>query len=230
MHLLFATNFLSSWIVWLNLHFFAFPDLYPEHNAKWCECLSRSIFSSINELWQQIWCILCRFGQSQGLHPKALIKIPISHRFSYYTINFLSQEGLESESYCIYDQEHCIHSSMLYRTVRTAETYNKFFLDLEAKLQSFSKMIGEMVVVGVRCRKPKVDCEHDIRLNDAVNMMTKMELFISKSNLRLKLYAFKHNIGDTTTNQWLSSQLLAPQPQETPQVTIRSTRINSKFD
>jgi hypothetical protein len=30
--------------------FFPFPDLYQEHNMKWCNCLTRLIFTSIEEL------------------------------------------------------------------------------------------------------------------------------------------------------------------------------------
>jgi hypothetical protein len=46
-------------------------------------------------------------------------------------------------------------------------------------------MIGEMAVVGIRRRKPKIGMKYDVRLNDAVNMTTMVELYISKSKLRL---------------------------------------------
>jgi len=57
---------LSRDLVELNRStFFAFPDLYEEHNMQWCECLARTIFSSIDDLRIQLWHVLCRFGQSQ---------------------------------------------------------------------------------------------------------------------------------------------------------------------
>jgi hypothetical protein len=67
--------------------FYPFPDLFVEYNGKWCECFSRSIFSGIVQLHQELWRFLCRYGQSQGHNPKVLIKIPISQNFSFYIVN-----------------------------------------------------------------------------------------------------------------------------------------------
>jgi len=63
--------------------FHSFPDMHPSHVEYWCECYGRSIFTSINYLRQEIWLVLCRYKQSQGMFPK-------------YTISFFFQQFLPS--------------------------------------------------------------------------------------------------------------------------------------
>jgi hypothetical protein len=41
------------------------PNLHPEHENRYCECIGRSIFSSIEFLRQEIRRILCHYGQRQ---------------------------------------------------------------------------------------------------------------------------------------------------------------------
>jgi hypothetical protein len=115
--------------------FYPFPDLFAEYNGKWCECFSRSIFSGIVQLPQELWRFLCRYGQSQGHNPKVLIKIPISQNFSFDIVNNLVQLGLQSQLHSISDQERCIHSLFLFGTVRVCTTYAYCNLDMEAKLE-----------------------------------------------------------------------------------------------
>jgi hypothetical protein len=57
---LFASTVLFSRRILNRSTFFAFPDLYEEHNMQWCECLARTIFSSIDDLRIQLWRVLCR--------------------------------------------------------------------------------------------------------------------------------------------------------------------------
>ena len=198
---------------------------------KWCECLGRSIFTAIDDLRQELWRILCRFGQSQGLFPKGTIKQPISSHFSYYICNFLTQNGINSEEMVIYDQDRRIQSKLLYRTVKTGSTYHFFNIDSDSKLQSFSRMVGEMGVVGIQRRRPKVNSEQSLCINDAINVASKIELYVSSSKLRLRVHAFKHQVSDQTENLWLQRQLSANiAPQQTPRTEVQSVRLNSKFD
>jgi hypothetical protein len=97
-------------------------------------------------------------------------------------------------------------------------------------LQSLKNLLGEMAFVGIRRRKPKSGSEEYVRLNDTVNMTSKVELYISKFKLRLRIFAFKHQVGNTTTNQWLTGQFSAGATQQTPQAPVRRQQINSKFD
>jgi len=60
--------------------FHSFPDMHPSHVEYWCECYGRSIFTSIDYLRQEIWRVLCRYGQSQGMFPK--------HTISFFSNNF----------------------------------------------------------------------------------------------------------------------------------------------
>ncbi len=69
--------------------------------------------------------------------------------------------------------------------------------------------------------------EVDCRLNDAINMMKKLELYISNNQLHICVHAFKHIVGNTTNNAWLRSQLSANPGRQN---NICSLRIKSKFD
>jgi hypothetical protein len=50
--------------------FHCFPDQNPVHAAAWSECYSRTIFYCIDQLRQEIWRFLFRYGQSQGNFPQ----------------------------------------------------------------------------------------------------------------------------------------------------------------
>jgi hypothetical protein len=209
---------------------FSFPDFYPEHNAKWSDCCSRAVFFGICDLRQELWRFLCRYGQSQGHHPKTLIKLSISQTFSFYIANYLVQVGVLPQFCVITDQERRIYSSLLYRSVRAPTTYSFFNLDSEEKIDFFGKLIGDFSLVGIRARRPKLDKDFDVKRNDALNMVTKMEVYLSHTKLRLKVYAFKHLVGDTTQHQWLSKQLSITTPAMQGGELSNTVRINSRFD
>jgi hypothetical protein len=81
----FRQSLISNTLVQLNNDcFFEFPDLYPEHQLRYCDCFGRSIFSSIDHLRQELWRFLCRYGQSQGLFPKGTVKFLITEQFSFF--------------------------------------------------------------------------------------------------------------------------------------------------
>ncbi len=115
----------------------------------------------------------------------------------------------------------------MYRSVHLVENYVYFNLDSIDRLAALTRIIGEMAVIGVRLRQPKVNSDHAIRTMDAVNMTTKLELYFSSSKLRLKVDAFEHIIGQPTQNVWLREQLSAVPvvPQQGRPLCLRS-----KFD
>jgi hypothetical protein len=53
------------------------------------------------------------------------------------------------------------------------------------------KMIGEMAAIGIKRWRPKGNLEYAVQGNDAINMSSKIELYISRSKLRLRVHAFK---------------------------------------
>jgi hypothetical protein len=95
-----------------------------------------------------LWWFLCRYGQSQGHHPKTLIKLSISQTFSFYIANYLVQVGVLPQFCVITDQEQRIYSSLLYHSVRAPTTYSFFNLDTEEKIEFFGKLIGDFSPVG----------------------------------------------------------------------------------
>ncbi len=140
------------------------------------------------------------------------------------------QVGVLPQFCVITDQEQRIYSSLLYHSVRAPTTYSFFNLDTEEKIDFFGKLIGDFSLVGIRARRPKLDKDFDVKRNDALNMVTKMEVYLSHTKLRLKVYAFKHLVGDTTQHQWLSKQLSITTPAMQGGELSNTVRINSRFD
>jgi hypothetical protein len=170
-------SFASNQLVELHsFTFFPFSDLYLEYNIRWYDCLGRSIFTSIEVVRQEMWRMLCNFGQSQGFFPKGTIKLPISNQFSYYMFNFLMQEGMHSQLLSIHDQERRVQSSLTYRSMKTSEMYHYIVFNDETTLQSLKNLLGNVAFVGIRRQKPKSESEEYLRLNDAVNITSKVEL------------------------------------------------------
>lgn len=214
-----------------NKTFFEFPDLYPEHEMRYCDCFGRSIFSSIEHLRQELWRFLCRYGQSQGLFPKGTIKLVITPQFSFYVSNFLANDSMECTSLEARDMERRVQYHLMYRMVQTKESFQLFNFDSEAKLASFQKLIGEMSIVGVRMKRPRLSTEFEVSMNSLLNMTSQIELYLSSMKLKLKCHAFGHVIGnDRPSNEWLALQLTQRLPQGTIQEQARSIRINSRFD
>ncbi len=75
-----------------------------------------------------------------------------------------------------------------------------------------------------------MDAEHDLKINDALNVVTKMELFVCSTKIRIKVRAVKHIVGDTAQMEWLRRELhLCPAAQPRPVLT-QAIRIHSRFD
>ncbi len=215
-----------------NATFMEFPDLHPEHENRYCECIGRSIFCSIEFLRQELWRILCRYGQSQGHFPKGTVKMSISPMFSYYVLNYLSLEGIDFISVFHPEIRRRIQYKLMYRMVEAKDSYFLFDFDSEAKIAALQKLIGEMSVVGVRVKKPRKGEEFQVNVNCTLNMSSRIELYLGKRMLKVKVHAFKHIIGaDTCNHAWLSMQLAQRAPcQQQDEEATRSIRLNSRFD
>ena len=96
-----------------NTNFFPFPDMYPEHRSLWSECVGRNIYSSIDSLRQELWRILCRYGQSQGMFPIGSLKIMVSSYFSHFLVSRLTMGGVVPEEVQLSDQHRRIHTNVV---------------------------------------------------------------------------------------------------------------------
>ena len=92
----------------------------------------------------QIWSISRIFPEG--------VKLPISNQFSYYMLNFLTQEGMHSQLLTIHDQERRVQSSLTYRSMKTSEMYHYIVFNDETTLQSLKNLLGEMAFHCVRVR------------------------------------------------------------------------------
>jgi hypothetical protein len=151
--------------------------------------------------------------------------------FAHYMTSKLTAEEISGEEVTIYDKHHRIQSTLIYQAVRVGENYSFFSLDSSPKIAAFTKIFGEMSVAGKRRWMPKVDAEHGYRQSDAVNMTTKLEVYISTTKLRARVPAFKQIVGKTVEDDWLWVQLSAyPIEQQAVLPVARTLLITAKFD
>jgi hypothetical protein len=75
-----------------------------------------------------------------------------------------------------------------------------------------------------------LDADHDLKINDALNVVTKMERFVCSTKIRIKVVAFKHLVGDTTQNEWFSRQLPLRPTAQRSEISTQIVQLNSRFD
>jgi hypothetical protein len=158
--------------------------------------------------------------------------VDTSNFFLYYVSNYLSLEGIDSIPVYQHEIGRRIQYKLMYRMAKAKDLYSLFDFDSEVKMASLQKLIGEMSVVGVRVRKPRKNEELQVSLNSTLNMSSRIELYLSKRMLKVKVHAFKYNVGsDTCNHAWLSMQLAQRTPCQQPGTEVtRSIRLNSRFD
>jgi hypothetical protein len=91
--------------------------------------------------------------------------------------------------------------NLLYRMVSIQVRYLFCSLDSEEKNCRLTRVIGSMSGLGVRKRMPrkKTNSESIIRLIDIINVIKKIELYGNVSSIKLRLFAFRHQVGQPTT-------------------------------
>jgi hypothetical protein len=213
--------------------FYCFPDLHPHHNAMWTKCYGRTIFLSLDHLRQEIWKFLFRYGQAQGLYPRQLCNLYYPLQFTNYLCIFLHRAGIPFTCHTLSEPQRRLDTTLNYHIISTADHYNVFCLDNCEQLQKLSQLIGATSVFGVRKRKPKKGSEHPTVDFDAMNILSRIDLYISYCKVKMRLYAYNHIVGvDATDNQHLISHLGTTQSRisesiDEPPRPISTLRINS---
>jgi hypothetical protein len=105
------------------------------------------------------------------------------------------------------------------------------------KAYGFTDFLGTISVFEIRKKLPRKDWEEGVRNFDLVNIISKIDLYISSSKLQLRAFAYRHTIGLPTSCPMLLAQLgqveVARPGSEIAAVQTRSSsqiRIKSKFD
>jgi hypothetical protein len=218
-----------------HLSFHCFPDLADVYQNYWGECYSRSIFSSIEYLQQEIWRNLCRYGVKQGLFPKPMFKAYVSPNFTSYLTRSLNCDQIPSHLVVSSDPQRRINLYLRYQIISVRQTLQYFEINGEEQLESFASIFGMMSIFDIRVWMPQKEFERGIRVLDAVNCMSKVELFIGQSHVKCKMHCFKHLVGEPTENGLLSNQIQPSLPPPQMNITVETCcmaalAIGSKFD
>mmetsp|Transcript_16997 Transcript_16997/g.24214 ORF Transcript_16997/g.24214 Transcript_16997/m.24214 type:complete len:214 (+) Transcript_16997:733-1374(+) len=165
------------------------------------------------------------------MFPKQSVRLNFPAQFLHYLRCYLSDAGVQTQTITVSDPQRRIKPCLIYKMVTYQETQHCFLLDDEEKIQVFSRLLGETAVFGIRKRKPKIGTEFATSERDAGNVLSKVELFLSMSYLKIRVHAFKYLVGDETNNFHLLAQLSDSQPPSQSRMEAPPTlRINSKFD
>jgi hypothetical protein len=133
------------------------------------------------------------------------------------------------------EPHHQLDARLIYRAISITEPYKVYSLDSFERLVVFCELIGGTSIFGIRKQKPKLGTEATTKVLDTMNVLNRIDLYVSYSKVQLHLYASRHIVGvDTTINTMLQQHLgeipdaAAEQRLEPPQNSV--LRVNSKFD
>jgi hypothetical protein len=96
--------------------------------------------------------------------------------------------------------------------------------------------MGTMSIFGVRKKMPRKDAEIAIRNFELANAISRIDIYINLSKIKMLLFAFRHTVGDPTACNRLLAQIgTAAAPEERIADTIETRvsptlRLRSKFD
>jgi hypothetical protein len=131
-----------------------------------------------------------------------------------------------------------IEVNLLYRMVSAQFKYLYFALNTEEKISSLSGIIGSMSVCSIWKGIPRksMDSESVMRVNDLINVVDKMDLYVNSSRVKLCRFTFWHQVGQPTSLARLLAHVGNPEPREEVAVASVPTRagamlrIDSAFD
>jgi hypothetical protein len=203
---------------------------------KYCFQMKQLVGENVTEyLRQEIWGNLCHFGEKQGLFPKPMFQAYVSPNFTSYLTRLLNSDLIPSHLVVSSDPQHCINLYLRYQIISVRQTFQYFEIDGEEQLKSFASIFGMMSIFGIHVRMPWKEFERGIRVLDAVNCTSKVELFIGQSHVKCKLHCFKHLVGEPNENGLLSYHIQPSLPPPQMNITVETQSmaalaIGSKFD
>jgi hypothetical protein len=93
-----------------------------------------------------------------------------------------------------------------------------------------------MSIFGIRKKMPQKDAEIAIRNFDLVNAISRIDMYINLSKIKMRLFVFRHTIGDPTACSRLHAQAgtaAAPEEHCAEAIETRASstlRLHSKFN
>jgi hypothetical protein len=161
----------------------------------------------IDQLHKEVWRFLFRYGHSQGDFPRQLLSLAFPLLFTHYLCTELERAQVHGQFRVEKETYHRLDPKLLYRMVVVEVQYKWYSLHSPEQLNFFCGIIGSTSTIGIRKRKPKLGHEETTRLFDALNITSKMDLFISYGKLKAGIHAKRHIIGvDKTENALVLAQ------------------------
>jgi len=146
-------------------------------------------------------------GHSQGDFPRQLLSLAFPVLFTHYLCTELERAQVHGQFHGEKETYHRLDPNILYRMVVVEEQYKWYSLHSPKQLNIFCGIIGSTSTIGIRKRKPKLGHEETTRLFDALNITSKMDLFISYGKVKVRMHAKWHIIGvDNTENALVLAQ------------------------
>jgi hypothetical protein len=152
--------------------------------------------------------------------------------FTHYLCTELERAQVHGQFRVEKETYRRLDPKLLYRTVVVEEQYKWYSLHSPEQLNIFCGIIGSTSTIGIRKRKPKLGHEETTRLFDALNITSKMDLFISYGKVKACIHAKRHIIGvDNSEDALVLAQSNFNMEKQTQlQQEASVLRINFKFD
>lgn len=99
--------------------------------------------------------------------------------FATYLKGKMTNVGLmsEPEPQMISDLHRRVQDKLNFCSVKVCDSFLLYVIQSPEAIHLFSRIIGEMSVIGIRKHMPKVDVERVCGQHDSLNMLQKIELF-----------------------------------------------------
>jgi len=96
------------------------------------------------------------------------------------------------------EPHHQLDARLVYRANSITEPNRVYSLDSFERLVVFCELIGGTSIFGIRKQKPKLGTEATTKVLDTMNVLNRIDLYVSYSKVQLHLYASRHIVGVDT--------------------------------
>jgi hypothetical protein len=151
--------------------FVSFPSLFPMYSSYWSSCWSSEVWDAITMVQQAVTGLLCRYSQSQGMHPSGRSRLTIPAGVMSYIQLWLRHRNIfASRKRCSRMQKH-VRIGIIFRKIKNEVIGLCWRFDTESKLEVLAQLFGRNITIGVRRRPPKLGVSYSAMQNDKLNVV-----------------------------------------------------------
>jgi hypothetical protein len=154
---------------------YPFCSYYATYSFLLADCFQERVWNGLQSLRSEICRHLGRYSEKQGSFTRVSSQVIVGRE----AWNFLLSK-VESETGLPIGRNACMSRRVLEPGLVLRSSKNGFYstmvrFETEAQLRSLSSVLGELVTMEVRKRRPKYGIVESLKVNDAVNIISGSE-------------------------------------------------------